>query len=74
MYRHRGVGARGGSGSAKDISETSLFDYHLYILEKPVNLINHQAKQISLLFVDSVPVQKEFVFDSWKGKDVQIVL
>jgi hypothetical protein len=73
MYIHRGVGARGGSASAKDVSEP-LFEYHLYTLEKPVTLLNHQAKQISLISVDSVPVQKEFVFDSWKSKKVQVVL
>ena len=56
------------------LSETTLFEYHLYTLEKPVNLANNQAKQISLLSADSVPVQKELVFDSWKGDKVQVVL
>lgn len=55
-------------------SQSSVSEYHLYTLEKPVTLINNQAKQISLLSADSVPVQKELVFDSWKGDKVQIVL
>ncbi len=55
-------------------SETTLFEYHLYTLEKPVTLTNNQAKQISLLSADSVPVQKELVFDSWKGDKVQAIL
>jgi hypothetical protein len=56
------------------LSETTLFEYHLYTLEKPVTLANNQAKQISLLSADSVPVQKELVFDSEKGDKVQVVL
>ena len=38
--------------SAKGISETPLFEHHLYTLEKPITLRNNQAKQISLLSVD----------------------
>jgi hypothetical protein len=56
------------------ISGSSIFEYHLYTLEKPVTLLNNQAKQISLFSADSVPVQKELVFDSWKGDKVQVVL
>lgn len=56
------------------ISQSSVSEYHLYTLENPVTLINNQAKQISLLSADSVPVQKELVFDSWKGDKVQIIL
>ena len=44
------------------------------ILAKPVNLINNQENQISLLSVDFVPVQKELIFDSSKDGKVQIVL
>jgi hypothetical protein len=55
-------------------SESPIFEYHLYTLEKPVTLANNQAKQISLLSADSVPVRKELVFDSWKGDKVQVVL
>ena len=56
------------------LSQSSISEYHLYTLEKPVTLANNQAKQISLLSADSVPVQKELVFDSWKGDNVQVVL
>jgi hypothetical protein len=55
-------------------SQSPISEYHLYTLEKPVTLINNQAKQISLLSADSVPVQKELVFDNWKSDKVQIVL
>jgi hypothetical protein len=56
------------------ISESPVSEYHLYKLEKPVTLTNNQAKQISLLSADSVPIQKELVFDSWKGDKVLFVL
>ena len=52
----------------------SLFEYPSNILAKPVNLINNQENQISLLSVDFVPVQKELIFDSSKDGKVQIVL
>jgi hypothetical protein len=62
------------STSDEAFSETPISEYHLYTLEKPVTLTNNQAKQISLLSADSVPVQKELVFDSWKGDKVQVIL
>jgi hypothetical protein len=68
--------ATGAAPAAKEggFSQSTLFEYHLYTLEKPVNLTNNQAKQISLISADSVPVQKELVFDSWKGDKVQAIL
>lgn len=41
-----------------------LFEYHLYTLENPVTLENNQAKQISLLSADSVPIEKKLIYDS----------
>lgn len=63
----------GGVNTARAFSETLLSEYHLYTLNTPITLTNNQAKQISLLSADSVPVQKELVFDSWKGDKVQLV-
>ena len=74
VYSFRNIVAVEGFTSAKGISETPLFEYHLYTLEKPVTLINNQAKQIFLLSVDFVPMQKELIFDSSKDGKVQIVL
>jgi len=54
--------------------EETLFEYHLYTLERPATLKNNQVKQISLLSADSVPVVKELVFEISKSKDVQVVL
>lgn len=54
--------------------EESLFEYHLYTLERPATLKNNQVKQLSLLSADSVPVEKELIFDTSKSSDVQVVL
>jgi hypothetical protein len=40
--------------------EESLFEYHLYSLQRPTTIRNNQTKQVSLLNVTSVPVKKEF--------------
>ena len=68
------MGAAQAPAAKEAFSESPVFEYHLYTLEKPVTLTNNQAKQISLLSADSVPMRKELVFDSWKGDKVQVVL
>jgi hypothetical protein len=54
--------------------EEPLFEYHLYTLERPATLKNNQIKQLSLLSADSVPVEKELIFDVSKSNKVQVVL
>lgn len=54
--------------------EESFFEYHLYTLERAATLKNNEVKQISLLSADSVPVEKELIFDVSKSSDVQVVL
>ncbi|MHB8103773.1 MAG: DUF4139 domain-containing protein [Methanosarcina sp.] len=74
MPVYESAGARAVPTAKDAFSEATIFEYHLYTLEKPVTLKNNQAKQISLLSADSVPVRKELIFDSWKGDKVQVVL
>ena len=62
------------SGAKDSFVEESLFEYHLYTLERPATLKNNQVKQLSLLSADSVPVKKELVFDVSKSNNVQVVL
>lgn len=50
--------------SQTPFSEEALFEYHLYTLEKPATLKNNQAKQISLMYADSVPIEKKLIYDS----------
>ncbi|HEY3360857.1 MAG TPA: DUF4139 domain-containing protein [Methanosarcina sp.] len=65
---------KGYSGTKNRFAEESLFEYHLYTLERPATLKNNQVKQLSLLSADSVPVEKELVFDVSKSSDVQVTL
>ena len=56
---------RKNAGAAK-MKQQSLFEYHLYSLENPTTIANNQTKQVSMLSVSSVPVEKEFLL---KGRD-----
>jgi hypothetical protein len=43
------------------MQEESLFEYHLYSLNRPTTVSNNQTKQVSLLTATQVPVTKEFL-------------
>ena len=43
------------------MTQESLFEYHLYTLQRPTTLANQQTKQVSLLSASSVPVRKELL-------------
>jgi len=49
--------------SQTPFSEETLFEYHLYTLENPATLKNNQAKKISLMSADSVPIKKKLIYD-----------
>lgn len=66
--------AADGTKSATSFTEENLSEYHLYTLERPATLKNNQKKQISLFSVNSVPVEKELVYDSVRGEKVWIFL
>ncbi len=55
-------------------TEEGFFEYHLYTLEKPTTLKNNQEKQISLFTADSVPIEKELIYDSFSGERVRVFL
>lgn len=46
---------------APKMAEESLFEYHLYTLDRPTTLADQQTKQVALLTAAAVPVKKEFV-------------
>ena len=46
--------------AAPQMSEESLFEYHLYTLQRPTTIRDNQTKQVSLLNATAVPVNKEF--------------
>ncbi len=59
--------------------EKSFFEYHMYTLTRKATIKNNQTKQISLLSVQDIPMEKRYVydgklyrnyyFDNWKGLD-----
>lgn len=42
--------------------EEGLFEYHLYSLERPTNLLDKETKQVSLLSAEAIGVKKKLVF------------
>ncbi len=46
--------------AAPQMSEESLFEYHLYTLQRPTTIRDNQTKQVSLLNAAGVSVEKEF--------------
>lgn len=46
---------------APQMKEESLFEYHLYTLDRPTTLKENQTKQVALLSATQVPVRKEFL-------------
>jgi hypothetical protein len=46
--------------AAPQMSEESLFEYHLYTLQRPTTVKDNQTKQVSLLNAAAVPITKEF--------------
>jgi len=48
---------------AARVQEESLFEYHLYSLDRPTSILNKQTKQVALLSANSVPVKKELVLN-----------
>lgn len=49
---------------ANQFAEESLFEYHLYTLSRPTDVLNKQTKQVSLLEATEVPYTKRIVVDS----------
>jgi hypothetical protein len=45
----------------KEMAEESLFEYHLYTLNRPTTIAENQTKQVSLLSASGVPVRKELL-------------
>lgn len=46
---------------AAKMSEESLFEYHLYTLDRLTSIAENQTKQVALLSAANVPVRKEFL-------------
>ena len=49
--------------------EETLFEYHLYTLQRPTTLSNNSTKQVSLLEGNDIPVRKRLIVDSLQGSN-----
>lgn len=70
----RGTSEKLASASADSFTEEGLFEYHLYNLERPTTLKNNQGKQISFISANNAAIEKELIFDIWKGEKIQVIL
>lgn len=46
---------------AQEMKQESLFEYHLYTLQRPTTLAENQTKQVALISATRIPVRKEFL-------------
>ena len=53
--------ARSMAAAAPRMAEESLFEYHLYTLDRPTTLAVNQTKQVALLTASAVPVRKDYL-------------
>ena len=70
--RGRGFGGGGmapmmAKASEAGFKEESLFEYHLYTLQRPASVRNKETKQLSLLEGADIPFKKQIIFDSMAG-------
>jgi hypothetical protein len=49
------------AADAAEMQQESLFEYHLYTLQRPTTLAENQTKQVALMSATRVPVKKEFL-------------
>lgn len=49
---------------AKNFAEESLFEYHLYTLQRPTTVRNNEQKQVSLLEATGITYTKRLILDS----------
>ena len=49
------------AADAAEMQQESLFEYHLYTLQRPTTLAQNQTKQVALMTAGRVPVKKEFL-------------
>ena len=48
---------------AAEMQQESLFEYHLYTLQRPATLAENQTKQVALMSASRVPVRKTFLLE-----------
>lgn len=51
------------AAKSAEMQQESLFEYHLYTLQRPTTLAENQTKQVALMSAMRVPVKKEFLLE-----------
>ena len=49
------------AAEAQGITQESLFEYHLYTLGRPTNILDNQTKQVALLQAENISSSKEYL-------------
>lgn len=49
-------------GGSAGFKEEGFFEYHLYTLQKPTDVLQNEQKQVTLLEAQAVPIQKKLIF------------
>lgn len=57
----REVMAMAAKAADAELQQESLFEYHLYTLQRPTTLADNQTKQVALMSASRVPVRKELL-------------
>jgi len=57
----RSVMTMAAKADTAEMQQESLFEYHLYTLQRPTTLKENQTKQVALMSANQVPVKKEFL-------------
>jgi hypothetical protein len=66
VMRSLGVRAKGMASDKKVFSEETLFEYHLYSLQRPATLKDKEIKQLSLLEGMGIKFEKKLIIDSMR--------
>lgn len=59
---------------ASGFQEQPFFEYHIYKLNRTVNLKDNEKKQIEFTSAQNIPVEKKYIYQSYKNDKVEIVL
>jgi hypothetical protein len=59
----RATMAMAAKAAGAELQQESLFEYHLYTLQRPTTLAENQTKQVALMSATRVPVKKEFLLE-----------
>jgi len=55
------------AAGASQFQEQSLFEYHMYDLQRKTTLKDNEEKQLSLMSANEIDVEKEYIYDDLSG-------